>query len=187
MSRNLHDGVAQDLAALKMYLKNDDKEKTEFYANQAFNEIRYLIGALHLDLSDDFETKVRQILQTFETNYKIKTHFYSASKSVLHFSQDVQIEFIRILQETLSNIARHANATEVTVKLIDISDSFKFIISDNGVGFKIEEINNLNSSGKSNHYGISNIQERVRLLGGTVEFINNGGTTIAITVKNTIR
>ena len=37
ISRNLHDGVAQDLAALKFYLQKEDKEKTDFYANQALN------------------------------------------------------------------------------------------------------------------------------------------------------
>ncbi len=182
MSRNLHDGVAQDLAALKLYLETDDKEKAKFYATQAFKEIRYLIGSLHLDLSNDLEKTIQQILRVFEANYGIQTHFYFASDLIVQFSQDIIIEFIRILQETLSNIARHANATEVTVKFIDVSDKLKFIISDNGVGFKIEEMLNLNPEDKMSHYGLSNIQERVRLLGGTVEFVNEGGMTIAITI-----
>ena len=133
LSRNLHDGVAQDLAALKFYLQADDKEKTDFYANQALNEVRYLIGALHLDLSDDFETIVRQMLQTFETNHKISAKLLIASSHISTLPQNVQIEIIRILQESLSNIARHANATEVNVKFTDVADDFKITISDNGV------------------------------------------------------
>ena len=186
ISRNLHDGVAQDLAALKFYLQKEDKEKTDFYANQALNEVRYLIGALHLDLSDDFETIIKNILQAFESNYKIKSQLQVASSHVSTLPQKVQIEIIRILQESLSNIARHANASEVTVKFTDVADDFKITIRDNGVGFSIEDIDKLNSTDTRKHYGLHNIQERVKNLGGTVEFVNKGGTTIAITIKDTI-
>lgn len=186
ISRNLHDGVAQDLAALKFYLQKEDKEKSDFYANQALNEVRYLIGALHLDLSDDFETIIRNILKAFESNYKIKTKMLVASSHISTLPQNIQIEIIRILQESLSNIARHANATEVTLKFTDIGEDFKIIISDNGVGFKLEDVDKLNSTDTRKHYGVNNIQERVKNLGGTVEFVNEGGTTIAITIKNTI-
>ena len=187
ISRNLHDGVAQDLAALKFYLQKEDKEKTDFYANQALNEVRYLIGALHLDLSDDFETIIKNILQAFESNYKIKSQLQIASSHVSTLPQNVQIEIIRILQESLSNIARHANASEVTVKFTDVADDFKITIRDNGVGFSIEDIDKLNSTDTRKHYGLHNIQERVKNLGGTVEFVNKGGTTIAITIKDIIR
>lgn len=187
ISRNLHDGVAQDLAALKFYLQKEDKEKTGFYANQALNEVRYLIGALHLDLSDDFETIIKNILQAFESNYKIKSQLQIASSHISTLPQKVQIEIIRILQESLSNIARHANASEVTVKFTDVADDFKITIRDNGVGFSIEDIDKLNSTDTRKHYGVNNIQERVKNLGGTVEFVNNGGTTIAITIKDIIR
>lgn len=187
ISRNLHDGVAQDLAALKFYLQKEDKEKTGFYANQALNEVRYLIGALHMDLSDDFETIIKNILQAFESNYKIKSQLQIASSHISTLPQKVQIEIIRILQESLSNIARHANASEVTVKFTDVADDFKITIRDNGVGFSIEDIDKLNSTDTRKHYGVNNIQERVKNLGGTVEFVNNGGTTIAITIKDIIR
>lgn len=187
ISRNLHDGVAQDLTALKFYLQKEDKEKTGFYANQALNEVRYLIGALHLDLSDDFETIIKNILQAFESNYKIKSQLQIASSHISTLPQKVQIEIIRILQESLSNIARHANASEVTVKFTDVADDFKITIRDNGVGFSIEDIDKLNSTDTRKHYGVNNIQERVKNLGGTVEFVNNGGTTIAITIKDIIR
>ena len=60
ISRNLHDGVAQDLAALKLYLEKEDLSKSKFYAQQAFNEVRYMIGATHLDLNQSFEEIVRE-------------------------------------------------------------------------------------------------------------------------------
>ena len=186
MSQNLHDGVAQDLAALKFYLQQDNKEKSDYYADQALKEVRYLIGALHIDLSEGLEVVVRQILQTFERNYKIKTTVLIASSHIKVLSENIQLEIIRILQESLSNIARHAKATEVTVKFTDIADDFKLIISDNGIGFDLKEVDELNKNDSRKHYGINNIIERVNRLGGTVEFVNNGGTTIAITIKNIV-
>ena len=54
-SLELHDGVAQNLAALKIYLEKEDIPKSKFYANQSLNEIRYMIGSGNIDFSDDFE------------------------------------------------------------------------------------------------------------------------------------
>lgn len=59
ISRNLHDGVAQDLAALKLYLEKEDLSKSKFYAQQAFNEVRYMIGTTHLNLNESFEEIVK--------------------------------------------------------------------------------------------------------------------------------
>ena len=143
ISRNLHDGVAQDLAALKFYLRQDDKEKSDFYASQALNEVRYLIGALHIDLSKAFDEIITQMLQAFESNYKIQTQTLIASTHINTLPQTVQIEIIRILQESLSNIARHANASKVTVKFTDVGQDFKMTISDNGVGFDLEKVEEL--------------------------------------------
>ena len=76
ISRELHDGVAQDLAALKIYLNKSDKEKSYFYADQALKEVRYLIDSMHLDLSKSFASIVRENLENFETNFGIKSKVY---------------------------------------------------------------------------------------------------------------
>jgi len=183
-SRDLHDGVAQDLAALKVYLKKDDADKTNFYADQAFKEIRYMIDSLRLDFNGDFEKILREAVESFSTNYQIETKFLCASHYLNALKPEIQIEIFRILQEALSNIARHANATVVTVKITDIGSDINFIISDNGTGFSQKEVENRNDS--KHHYGLTNIKERVSALGGTVNFITTEGTTIAIIFKNLI-
>jgi len=71
-SRDLHDGAAQDIAALRLYLEQGDNEKSKQFADQAFKEIRYLIDSLHLDLTKDFKTIVEEMLNAFQTNYKIE-------------------------------------------------------------------------------------------------------------------
>lgn len=181
-SRDLHDGVAQDLAALKLYIQNKDSEKSSFYANQALKEVRYLIDALHLNMEKPFSLILEEMLDSFASNYGIEIKYHTASENLNKLKQETQIEIFRIFQEILSNIARHANATLVTVKITDIGNSLNLTVSDNGIGFSEEKIPEDNRK----HYGLSNIKERVLLLGGTVEFKSAEGTTIAINLKNTI-
>lgn len=198
-SRDLHDGVAQDLAALKIYLEKNDDERSEFYAAHALSEVRFLIDSMHRDLSEPLSEAIKETLSDFENNFHITTRLMLVSENLEKISAKNQIELFRILQEALSNIGRHANATEVTVQLTEVGDDLKFNIKDNGVGFDVEMLNQIQHDGDSchpeldsgshpkKHYGVKNIEERVHALGGTVQFINNGGTTIAITIKDFVR
>lgn len=183
-SMDLHDGVAQDLAALKIYLDKDDAEKTKFYADQAFKEIRYMIDSMRMDFRGDFENILKETIESFGTNYKIETKFLCASIALNNLQPEIQIELLRVLQEALSNIARHSNATKVTVKITDIASDINFIICDNGVGFNEKQL--IDNTENKHHYGLKNIMDRVDALGGTVNFITSGGTTIAIMLKSII-
>lgn len=196
-SRELHDGAAQDLAALKLYLNQNDVEKSKFYAEQAFNEVRFLIDSLHLDMTSDFKTIIQKMLTNFEQNYGINTNLLFASEKIKAVSNDIKVELFRILQEALNNTAKHSEATLASVKIIDSPDSIHFVISDNGIGISPEILSatsNDSTTGTSetardqrNHYGLQNIKERTEAFGGTVEFSSEGGTTIAITIKDFVR
>lgn len=185
-SQDLHDGVAQDLAALKLFIQNDEKEKALYYSEQAFKEVRYLIDSTHLDFNKKFEEILQQTLKSFEVNFKIKTEFLCASNLIKSISPENQMELLRILQEALSNCSRHSEASLLTIKITDISPFIRFVIEDNGKGFSEEVIKTKESDG-NNHYGLANIRTRVEKLGGTVEISGKGGTTIAITIKNIVR
>ena len=185
-SQDLHDGVAQDLAALKLFIQNDEKEKAVYYSEQAFKEVRYLIDSTHLDFNKNFEEILQQTLKSFEVNFKIKTEFLCASNLIKSISPENQMELLRILQEALSNCSRHSEASLLTIKITDISPFIRFVIEDNGKGFSEEDIKTKKSD-ENNHYGLANIRTRVEKLGGTVEISGKGGTTIAITIKNIVR
>ena len=80
----------------------EDISKSKFYAQQAFNEVRYMIGTTHLNLNESFEEIVKKLAATLEANYNISTKVYIGSTKIQHLSENVQIELIRILQEALS-------------------------------------------------------------------------------------
>ena len=185
-SQDLHDGVAQDLAALKLFIQNDEKEKALYYSEQAFKEVRYLIDSTHLNFNQNFEEIIQQALKSFEVNFAIKTEFLCASHLIKDFSPEYQMEFLRIMQEALSNCSRHSEATLLTIKITDIGSYVRFVIEDNGKGFSEAEIAGKKSEEKK-HYGLENIRTRVEKLGGSVEISGKGGTRIAITIKNIVR
>ena len=185
-SQDLHDGVAQDLAALKLFIQNDEKEKALYYSEQAFKEVRYLIDSTHLDFNKNFEEILQQTLKSFEANFGIKTEFLCASHLIKNISSENQMELLRILQETLSNCSKHSQATLLTIKITDIGSLIRFVIEDNGKGFSDEEIKSKKADG-NNHYGFAIIRNRVEKFGGTVEISGKGGARIAITIKNIVR
>lgn len=181
-SREIHDGVAQDLAALKMCLENDNSAKAKYFAEQAFNEVRFIIETTRQNLSENFESILNETAKAFEANFNITTELLMASSNINLISNNEKLNLLRILNESLSNTARHSKATEVTIKITDFKNGFRFIISDNGIGFSENKI----TENSRKHFGIENIKTRVSDLGGTVDFIFEGGTTIAITIEDII-
>ena len=185
-SRDLHDGVAQNLAALNIYLEKEDFLKSKFYAKQALNEIRYMIGSGSIEFTEDFEKIIHEICSAFEVNFGIKTNLYVASQKIIALKNTQKTHLIRILQEALSNISRHSDATQVEIKIVDGIDDFRFIICDNGKGFEETEVESKKLKTAVKHYGLTNIKKRAQLIDGSADFINEGGFTIAITVKDSI-
>lgn len=92
-----------------------------------------------------------------------------------------QFQLIRIINEALSNVARHSQAKNVIIRITDTIKGLHFIISDDGIGEK-----SLAKTENHNHYGIENIKSRAAEMNGTVTFDFTGGTTIAISIENFI-
>jgi signal transduction histidine kinase len=78
-------------------------------------------------------------------------------------SKPVQLALYRIVQESLTNVVRHARATRATVTIIESADSYELVISDNGTG--------ATSSTKPGEggRGLLGMRERAELLGGTLD------------------
>lgn len=181
LTREIHDGIAQDLAALKISIQNKDDEKTAYFADQAFSEVRFLLETNHIEMSQDFVTNVKDILTNFEHHFDIHTEFFLASEHVKKLPTKYQFQLIRIINEALSNVARHSQAKNVIIRITDTIKGLHFIISDDGIGEK-----SLAKTENHNHYGIENIKSRAAEMNGTVTFDFTGGTTIAISIENFI-
>ncbi len=92
----------------------------------------------------------------------------------------IMTTLFRLLQESLSNISRHANAKHVVVTLMGIERGIELTVKDDGIGFDPTLV-----SGKRRSVGIVGMKERLRLLGGTMQINSrpNYGTTLTFTVS----
>jgi PAS domain S-box-containing protein len=111
-------------------------------------------------------------LVEFEKNTAIQTEIIKSE--ILELSQVpamVEVQLFRILQEALTNIRKHANATKVQIKFEKIDKTICVTVQDNGKGFEISE--DVNAS--NNHYGLLMMQERADAMGGTIKLTSQTG------------
>jgi signal transduction histidine kinase len=86
------------------------------------------------------------------------------------------LALFRIVQEALTNVIRHARATEVTIALMTHPDGLELTIHDNGCGCPPDRLTG------SKALGLLGMRERVSTFGGTVEWLNNPGHGITVRV-----
>ena len=96
----------------------------------------------------------------------------------LKFNQHQSIAIFRILQEALTNIMRHANATSVKISLVNRNSNLELQIHDNGIGISSDRIDDKTST------GITGMRERINFLDGKFDITGNPnrGTVIKVTV-----
>ena len=95
--------------------------------------------------------------------------------------EDTELVLFRITQEALRNVCRHSKATKAEIQVNFKLNKIAITISDNGRGFDIpQRIGDFARSGKM---GLSGMQERVRLIGGTVSVQSHPGKGSSVTVE----
>ena len=91
-----------------------------------------------------------------------------------HIPKEIKYAFIAIVKEATNNIQKHSNATKATIQLREHPGFFLLHVADNGTRKIIRSNNGI---------GLSNMEERVRNLGGTIRFDTENGFKISIMIK----
>ncbi len=174
IAREIHDELGQQLTALKMDIdwvlhKQDDKENgvgkklNDMLAmsDNVINTIRRISSDLRPAIIDDLGlvAALEWKCNDFEEKTGIPCYFVSKLEE-RKFEDEVCINTFRILQETLTNVTRHAAARSVAVALSENESELWLEIADNGKGISEERMGN----GKT--LGILGMKERAALLGG---------------------
>jgi len=191
ISRELHDETSQSLVSLLAYMKvllskltdNSQKELLLGARDVAINVLgglRKMAVELRPPVLDDLGITAAMV--KYINNFSSQQHLsvvFSAPDDKLIISNELALALYRILQESLTNISKHACATEVNVLLKETISSITLVISDNGLGLRPGE---LESARQNNRLGVYGMKERVELLGGSFDFhsISGHGTTITV-------
>ena len=189
LSRELHDGVGQSLIAVKLQLENAETQNYSMMRagidgaknmiDFTIEEVRRVCNALLPAALNEFGivSTLRALCSELGSLAGFNAVFENEG-SLERISKKSQIYLYRIAQEALNNIAKHARATEVVIKLKRVDNIVTLVVTDNGKGFIFDPV----SFAQRN--GLQNMRERTHLLQG--EFIINSkpgnGTTIRVSI-----
>lgn len=196
LAREIHDELGQILIALKIDLGmlkqaivrkslDADKESTLHQFNQVFSLLdktisttRKIMTGLRPEVLEmiGFSEAVRLHILEFEERYQLKCTFKN-STSNLELNSQQSLALFRILQEALTNVAKHAEATLVTVSLSLQDGKITMMIEDNGKG--MDE----NQKVKLDSYGLIGMRERVFLLNGELSHTSKSGEGTCVLVE----
>ncbi len=192
VARELHDGISQILVSVRYALDltnrrlrkgdaraGDSLRKGLESLTTAIQEVRRISRDLRPGSLDDLG--LGPAIKTLADEFSDRTGIASKLETVVfrnRLDEDAKTALFRIAQEALTNIERHADATEVTIRLFGHRRGATLRIQDNGKGFETDP----GSSG----LGLRNMQERIEQLDGTFRILaSNEGTVIEAEVPLT--
>jgi signal transduction histidine kinase len=187
IARELHDDLGQALTAVKIDLRiirqNIKEEnvlakidKLSSLVGDTIKTVQRLTSQLRPEIIDDLglDAAIKWYTKEFGTRNNIE--IILDLETGLPISPDDSITLFRIMQESLTNVARHSGASLVEIKLQRSENSVNFSISDNGVGIADAK----RVSKKS--FGLIGMRERATTLGGTFEILSEPGKGTIVTL-----
>lgn len=192
MAMYLHDEIGQMLTTLRMELEwsgngtgepnglsNEKRERASARILEILNKVKDVSRSLRPGLLDTLglAPAIRSMVEGFKevSGLRVHTHCNWLDETI---DPEKSLALYRIAQEALTNVAKHAEATEVFVTLIRKNSSFQLSVEDNGNGFNYDELEKDNSD--KGPLGIRIMRERAVLVGGdlTVESKIGKGTNV---------
>lgn len=194
LAHDIHDGVGQSLSALKvvaglekLQIESGDLEgaavtaaKTEELARTSIKEMRNILNNLKPESLEKggLTGGIKYLVDTANA-----TGIVECSLDILdempEFDNTVQLNLYRAIQECINNVLKHSGAHECTITLSrnHRKDMYRFVISDNGKGFRPDTI-------ESKGLGLSSMEDRISMLGGRfrIDSIVGKGTQITMEV-----
>jgi signal transduction histidine kinase len=195
IAREIHDGLGQMLTAIKFNLEiledmitpgKDERERIDDMKNlldSVMKEAREISYNLMPSVLDDFglAPALQLLSEQFANRTNVKVQF-QAHGITDRFDPNLEIGLYRIAQESLNNISKHAEATEVNLQIINHNNGIRLVIEDNGKGITTQP-SLIRATGKGG-MGLPGMRERASSIGGslTIDSTPNNGTLITVEV-----
>ncbi len=193
LARELHDGLAQDLWFAKLkherlvpYVPEEHRDLAHEVTqalDSAIVEAKQAVVTMRAADERDrpLEELMARTVDDFAGRSGVRADF-SAADLPTSLSPRTQIEVLRVLQEALTNVRKHADATVVRVSAEVDHDTLHLDVTDNGRGFRPADPT-------GDGVGLQGMKERARLMGGELRIVSepSGGTAIHLTVPITVQ
>jgi signal transduction histidine kinase len=176
LARELHDGLAQDLAVLRLRLSDNAGDGYEHgLADRALSEARYAITILRGQTAtpDDFVEALRRQSDDLADRFGVPVEV-EQEIALTAISAPAQVAILRISREAITNAGKHAAPGRIRLGLRQAGDVIELDIHDDGLGFDPAHPTHPGA------FGLRGMQERAQLLGGTltIESAPGQGTTV---------
>ncbi len=193
IAREIHDGVAQSLSYLNLKTKLVSDSISAQNIVQALNElndVRQTVQDTYEDIRESIDqlsaeirnlpiiTALANYIREFSNNNGIKVQF-DVARAFPQLSPVAELQLLRITQEALTNVRRHAQATEIEVKLEHTGEAVEMIVKDNGQGFILADL----EESPPGYHGLNIIRERAEGLGGSLNISTAPGEGTAVMVS----
>jgi PAS domain S-box-containing protein len=194
IARELHDRVGQTLAALNINLiiisgqiggKVDEQVTSRLgdsmkLVAETIALVRDVMSNLRPSVLDDYglESAIDSHLNQFTARYEIKVKFEKPDQPLPRLGPSIEMTFLRIAQEALMNIAKHAQANQVTLSLQREGNAICMTIKDNGSG-----ITSWQEANRPGSHGLTIMRERAEAFGGHLNVSSVPGKGTKVEVK----
>jgi two-component system nitrate/nitrite sensor histidine kinase NarX len=183
LARELHDSIAQSLAFLKIQVqllrnasRNAQEENVQIALDEldtglreSINDVRELLVHFRTRTNtDDVEVALQETLQKFKHQTGLSTHFQVNGQGI-PLPADVQVQVLHVIQEALSNVRKHARATQVFLEVTK-GEAWRFEVRDDGRGFGPEIRDR-----QSIHVGMKIMLERASRIGASIQVHSDAG------------
>jgi signal transduction histidine kinase len=189
LARELHDETGQALTSILLGLKPLEEALTEHPARAALAELREHVVAALQDVRrlavelrpavlDDYGLvpALERLIEAFAEQTEVRIDFHSALGDT-RLPNEVETALYRVVQESLTNIVKHANARNVSVSVARRNTAVAAVIEDDGAGFDPREV-------RGDGIGLLGMRERLALIDGRLEIESRpgAGTTVVAEV-----
>jgi PAS domain S-box-containing protein len=194
IARDLHDGPVQELTAAALTLQvmildsqnpNQTRSFEALKANlqSALSELRGYAQDLRPPILSKFglEKAIQAHLETFQEKHPELSVQFEAQQEDEVLPESMRVAIYRIYQESLTNIVKHARATQVTIRLNQTLDEITLTVQDNGLGFEIPT--DWLELARTGHLGLVGMRERAEAMDGKLEIRSASGEGLSVQVS----